>query len=177
MGLAHRAHHDAPAHDHVGHHRRTGVRRALGPGVSGAWQHPGQDGLSSLHWTHWTDPLDIDNHWRFIGATQVQGHGGPWTLAIEFNGWMGESDEYMSPASAGTQVLSHYQNASGRTSFNWWEDDELRTTFEFPTAAELLANSSYTCGYFGELPAVYRNDGQVSVRPLRPRPPGLDQES
>ncbi|MEV8344028.1 DUF6461 domain-containing protein [Streptomyces niveus] len=66
--------------------------------------------MSSLHWTHWTDPLDdpldIDNHWRFIGATQVQGDGGPWTLAIEFNGWIGDSDEYMSPASAGTQVLS-----------------------------------------------------------------------
>ncbi|MEV8363052.1 DUF6461 domain-containing protein [Streptomyces niveus] len=183
---------------------------------------PARDGLSSLYSTQWTDPLDIDNHWRFIGATQVQGDGGPWTLAIEFNGWIGESDEYMSPASAGTQVLSHYQNASGRTSFNWWEDGELRTTFEFPhsrrgstpddlveamrrvgfdvspegespgqlaklalaeelsgvrVTAGLLANSSYACGYFGELPAVYRNDGKVSVRPLGPRPPGLDQES
>ncbi|MFE5842951.1 DUF6461 domain-containing protein [Streptomyces niveus] len=177
----------------------------------GVTPYPDQDGLSSLYSTHWTDPLDIDNHWRFIGATQVQGDGGPWTLAIESNGWIGESDEYMSPASAGTQVLSHYQNASGRTSFNWWEDGELRTTFEFPhsrrgstpddlveamrrvgfdvspegespgqlaklalaeelsgvrVTAGLLANSSYACGYFGELPAVYRNDGKVSA----PRP-------
>lgn len=167
----------------------------------GVTPYPDQEGLEGLFSTHWNDPLVIDDHWQFIGATQVLGHDGPWTLAVELNGWIGDSGKYMEPASAATRALSHYQNASGRASFNWWEDGELRTTFEWPrkrrgstpddlveamqrvgfdlspqgqdpgqpgkialaeelsgvrVTAELLANSSYACGYFGPLPAVYR---------------------
>ncbi|MFC8593718.1 DUF6461 domain-containing protein [Streptomyces atroolivaceus] len=177
----------------------------------GVTPYPDQEGLTGLSSTHWTDPLDVDNHWQFIGATQVLGHDGPWTLAVELNGWIGESSEYMEPASTATRALSHYQNASGRTSFSWWEDGELRTRFEWPrkrhgstpddlveamqrvgfdlspqgedpgrpgmlalaeelsgvrVTAELLAGSSYTCGYFGQLPAVYRTGGkEPSPRP------------
>ncbi|MEV8406233.1 DUF6461 domain-containing protein [Streptomyces niveus] len=97
----------------------------------GVTPYPDQDGLSSLYSTHWTDPLDIDNHWRFIGATQVQGDGGPWTLAIESNGWIGESDEYMSPASAGTQVLSHWPTPPTRAD----------TSASFPRCTAMTARS------------------------------------
>lgn len=171
----------------------------------GVTPYPDQEGLRGLSSAHWTDPLDMDDHWQFIGATQVLGRDGPWTLAVELNGWIGDSGTYMEAASAATRALSHYQSASGRTSFNWWEDGELRTTFEWPrkrrgstpddlveamqrvgfdlssqdqelgqpgklalaevlsgvrVTAEMLANSSYACGYFGQLPAVYRAEGK-----------------
>ncbi|MFD9144686.1 DUF6461 domain-containing protein [[Kitasatospora] papulosa] len=98
----------------------------------GVTRYPDQEGLRGLSSTRWTDPLDIEDHWQFIGATQVLGRDGPWSLAVELNGWIGDSSKYMEPVPAATRALSHYQNASGRTSFNWWTDSELRTTFEWP---------------------------------------------
>ncbi|MFJ9060690.1 DUF6461 domain-containing protein [Streptomyces sp. NPDC102409] len=62
--------------------------------------------------------MDVGDHWQCVCVTQVLGHDGPWTLAVELNGWIGESGKHMEPASAATRVLSHYQNASGRTSCN-----------------------------------------------------------
>jgi hypothetical protein len=68
----------------------------------------------------------------FIGATPVNGHDGPWTLAVEINGIVGTDRRLMSRASAGTRAVSHYRNVRALTIFQWWEDGDLRTTFEWP---------------------------------------------
>lgn len=70
--------------------------------------------------------------WWFIGATQVSGPDGPWTLAVEINGYLGTLSEFMTPVSAGTRAVSHFRNINALTSFDWWEDGGLRTHFEWP---------------------------------------------
>lgn len=51
---------------------------------------------------------------------------------MEVNGFLGSLTEYMGPASAGTRVVSHYQNGKGGDHVNWWENGECRTSFEWP---------------------------------------------
>lgn len=98
----------------------------------GVTRYPDQQGLGALASTYWGDPQEPHDPWQFIGATEVPGRDGPWTLAVEINGFIGNVTEYMGPASAGTRILSHYQNAKGGNHFNWWENGERRTLFEWP---------------------------------------------
>jgi hypothetical protein len=89
-----------------------------------------QRGLGALASAYWDDPLGFRGPWQFIGATSVPGRGGPWTLAVEINGFVGSVTRYMGPASAGTRIFSHYANAKGGDHFNWWEDGDRRASFE-----------------------------------------------
>ncbi|GGY97180.1 hypothetical protein GCM10010365_14510 [Streptomyces poonensis] len=67
-----------------------------------------------------------------VGATSVPGHGGPWTLAVEFDGSIGTDDRLMTVVSAGTRIVSHFRNINALRLFRWWEDGVLRTAFESP---------------------------------------------
>ncbi|MEV8033309.1 DUF6461 domain-containing protein [Streptomyces sp. NPDC086182] len=66
------------------------------------------------------------------GAFTAQGEGGDWTLALEFGGDLGTRP--METLSAGTRAVSHSSNGGKPMHFfHWYEDGELRTTFEWPS--------------------------------------------
>lgn len=94
----------------------------------GAAPHGERHGLSALIAEYW----DADGHRQFIGATSVRGADASWTLAVEINGYLGRLGDFMAPVSAGTRIVSHSRSVKAVTSFNWWEDGELRTHFEWP---------------------------------------------
>ncbi|MER8073285.1 DUF6461 domain-containing protein [Streptomyces sp. NPDC094034] len=67
------------------------------------------------------------------GAFTVRGEGGDWTLAMEFGGDLGTRPRLMEALSAGTRAVSHSSNGGKPMDFfHWYEDGELRTTFEGP---------------------------------------------
>lgn len=62
----------------------------------------------------------------FVGATSV----GDWSLMVEFNGYLGVTNEAMIPLSRGRSVVSHFLNVNAVDHFCWYEDGELRLHFE-----------------------------------------------
>lgn len=89
-----------------------------------------------------------------IGATSVTGDGGPWTLAVEWNGFAGTVEELLLASSAGTRVVSHYRGANAADYFHWFEDGALRLFFEPLFAyyrsgpeAEAIAEQMRACGF------------------------------
>ncbi|MFJ4203192.1 DUF6461 domain-containing protein [Streptomyces sviceus] len=62
----------------------------------------------------------------FVGATAVAG----WTLMVEFNGYLGVTDQAMLPVSRGRRVVSHFLNVNAVDRFCWYEDGDLRLHFE-----------------------------------------------
>lgn len=67
------------------------------------------------------------------GAFTVQGEGGDWTLALEFGGDLGTRPRLMEALSDGTRAVSHSSNGGKPMDFfHWYEEGELRTTFEWP---------------------------------------------
>ncbi|MER5484495.1 DUF6461 domain-containing protein [Streptomyces sp. NPDC002812] len=67
------------------------------------------------------------------GAFTVPGEGGAWTLVLEFGGDVGTRPRFMEALSAGSRAVSHTSNGGKPMDFfHWYEDGELRTTFEFP---------------------------------------------
>ncbi|MFD7629527.1 DUF6461 domain-containing protein [Streptomyces sp. NPDC059851] len=67
------------------------------------------------------------------GAFTVPGEGGDWTLALEFGGDLGTRPRIMEALSTGTRAVSHSSNGGKPMDFfHWYEDGELRTTFEWP---------------------------------------------
>ncbi|MEO3782860.1 DUF6461 domain-containing protein [Actinocorallia sp. B10E7] len=87
----------------------------------------------SLHWK----VLERLNHgWGdffLVGAVEVSGGGGPWTLALELNGIVGVEPSLMSAATAGTTAVSHFMNVNGLGRFCAWRDGVLTTGFEWPS--------------------------------------------
>jgi uncharacterized protein DUF6461 len=61
-----------------------------------------------------------------IGAVQLEG----WTLLVEWNGFLGVTQEVIRPLSAGTRVVSHCRNVDAEDRFCWMEDGDLRLRFE-----------------------------------------------
>ncbi|MEU6895899.1 DUF6461 domain-containing protein [Streptomyces sp. NPDC046557] len=80
--------------------------------------------------------LDEFEEWPdafLTGAFTVPGKGGEWTLALEFGGDLGTRPRLMEALSAGTRAVSHSSNGGKPMDFfHWYEDGELRTTFEWP---------------------------------------------
>jgi hypothetical protein len=67
------------------------------------------------------------------GAFTVRGEGGDWALALEFGGDLGTRPCFMEALSAGTRAVSHSSNGGKPMHFfHWYENGELRTTFEWP---------------------------------------------
>ncbi|MFD9502758.1 DUF6461 domain-containing protein [Streptomyces sp. NPDC060035] len=82
--------------------------------------------------------LDAYEDWPesfLAGAFTVRGEGGDWTLALEFGGDVGTRPRFMEALSAGTRAVSHSSNGGKPMHFfHWYENGELRTTFELPKA-------------------------------------------
>ncbi|MET9479068.1 DUF6461 domain-containing protein [Streptomyces sp. NPDC006638] len=104
--------------------------------VAGAEPRGACDGLVELIEQH-ADILDgyEGSPESFLaGAFSVPGEGGDWTLALEFGGDLGTRPSIMEALSTGTQAVSHSSNGGKPMHFfHWYEDGELRTTFEWPT--------------------------------------------
>ncbi|MFJ6483767.1 DUF6461 domain-containing protein [Streptomyces sp. NPDC091682] len=67
------------------------------------------------------------------GAFTVQGEGGDWTLVLEFGGGLDMRTDIMEAISAETCAVSHSSNGGKPMDFfHWYEQGELRTTFEWP---------------------------------------------
>lgn len=98
--------------------------------------------------------LDAEDGRHFLAMTTV----GDWTLIIEPNGYIGVSEEYALPASAGTRWVSHFVNINGVDLFVLAEDGENRVTFEpgFPdtrwgSAPDELLEAMHAIGFqFGD---------------------------
>ncbi|MFI6009527.1 DUF6461 domain-containing protein [Streptomyces sp. NPDC051243] len=93
------------------------------------------EGLAELIERH-QELLDESDDWPesfLAGAFSVEGEGGSWTLALEFGGDLGTRPSFMEALSPGTRAVSHSSNGGKPMDFfHWYENGELRTTFEWP---------------------------------------------
>ncbi|MFB7367444.1 DUF6461 domain-containing protein, partial [Streptomyces hydrogenans] len=91
----------------------------------------GLDALVEEHLEH----RDATDYWddSFIaGAFTVPGANGDWTLVFDFNGGVGTS-RFMPSLSQNGRAVSHSTNGGAPIDlFDWCEDGELRTGFEWP---------------------------------------------
>ncbi|WP_416984602.1 DUF6461 domain-containing protein [Streptomyces sp. T028] len=66
-----------------------------------------------------------------VGAFTVPGDGGDWTLVLDLGGDLGTRPGFMAALSVGTRAVSHSSNGGKPMHFfHWYENGELRTTFE-----------------------------------------------
>lgn len=95
------------------------------------------EGLDELIEEH-VEVMDAYEDWPesfLVGAFPVRGEGGDWTLALEFGGDVGTRPRFMEALSAGTRAVSHSSNGGKPMHFfHWYENGELRTTFECASA-------------------------------------------
>ncbi|MFF7603804.1 DUF6461 domain-containing protein [Streptomyces parvulus] len=82
------------------------------------------------------DPVDYWDESLLVGACEVSGDGGPWTLVLHIaDAGMGMRPPLLEALSAGGRAVVHSSNGGKPLHFfHWYEDGELRTTFEWPTA-------------------------------------------
>lgn len=74
---------------------------------------------------------DTYNDSFLAGVCTVPGEGGDWTLALDFGGDLGIRPRLMEALSVGSRAVSHSSNAGKPMDFfHWYENGELRTTFE-----------------------------------------------
>ncbi|WP_405406891.1 DUF6461 domain-containing protein [Streptomyces sp. NBC_01104] len=133
---------------------------------AGAVPRDAVSGLAALIEEH-TEVLFGHETWpeSFVaGAFTVPGECGDWTLALEFGGDLGTRPAIMEALSAGTRAVSHSRNGGKPMHFfHWYEDGELRTTFE---------SAAYRSGSTpDELTAVMR---EVGLNPTGDQDPGVD---
>ncbi|WP_406273069.1 DUF6461 domain-containing protein [Actinacidiphila glaucinigra] len=62
----------------------------------------------------------------FVGAASLGG----WSLMVEYNGYLGVTDEAMPPSSRGRTVVSHFRNVNAVDHFCWYQDGAVRLHFE-----------------------------------------------
>lgn len=65
-----------------------------------------------------------------MGVTTAQSADGEWALGVEFNGFLGVTEELIVPLSAGTRLVSHYRNVEALGHFYWLEAEDIRLDFE-----------------------------------------------
>ncbi|MCX5380427.1 DUF6461 domain-containing protein [Streptomyces sp. NBC_00091] len=98
---------------------------------------PGEvcQGLHALIQRH-LELLDESDDWPesfLTGAFTVPGPRPDWTVILEFGGELGMRSGFMEPLSNGTRAVSHSSNGGKPMDFfHWYENGELRTTFEWP---------------------------------------------
>ncbi|MFA7764069.1 DUF6461 domain-containing protein [Streptomyces sp. NPDC048723] len=147
--------------------------RGLSPaellGVAGAEPRETCEGLHELIHEH-TEIMFGYEDWPesfLVGAFTVPGEGGDWTLALEFGGDLGTRPTIMEALSAGTRAVSHSSNGGKPMDFfHWYEDGELRTTFEWP--------ADRTGSTPDELNAVMR---EVGLNPTGDEDPDVDRKA
>lgn len=73
-----------------------------------------------------------------VGVCAVRDENGePWSLAVDFGGDLGSRPSLMEPLSAGTRAVTHSSNGGKPMDFfHWYENGELRTTFEHPATRD-----------------------------------------
>ncbi|GGS93336.1 MULTISPECIES: DUF6461 domain-containing protein [Streptomyces] len=93
------------------------------------------EGLDALVEQH-EDHRDATDYWddSFIaGACTVPGRGGEWTLVFAFDGSSGMS-RFLPALSLNGRAVSHSTNGGKPIElFDWYENGELQTGFEWPT--------------------------------------------
>ena len=90
-----------------------------------------------------------------IAVTTVPGEGGGWAMGVEFNGFLGVTEELIVPLSAGTRVVSHFwENIELASRFYWVEDRDIRLSFELLSScyregstADALVDVMQTVGF------------------------------
>lgn len=88
---------------------RTGVGALFGPSMD-LWNNHPESGL-------------------LIGVTTVRGDGGDWSLGVEFNGYLGVTEEVIIPLSVGTCAVSYFRHDEAVDWFYWAEDRDIRLAF------------------------------------------------
>ncbi|WP_329181335.1 DUF6461 domain-containing protein [Streptomyces sp. NBC_01477] len=80
------------------------------------------------------DPTDYSDDSFLAGAFTVPGEDGDWTLVWEIaRGGTGIRPRFMEAFSAGGRAVTHFSNGGKPLAgFSWYEDGELRTTFDGP---------------------------------------------
>lgn len=75
---------------------------------------------------------------QHVGVISASGDGGLWAVGVQVNGYIGVTEELVVPLSAGTAVVSHYQNINAVDQFYWIEDRIIRLDFEplFPSSRQ-----------------------------------------
>ena len=83
---------------------------------------------------------EVDDYWDesyIAGAFSVPGESGDWTLVLGFDGGLGIAAPCVETLSKGGRVVAHSTNGGKPIDlFHWFEDGELRTTFEGPSARD-----------------------------------------
>ncbi|MEU2435542.1 DUF6461 domain-containing protein [Streptomyces rubradiris] len=83
---------------------------------------------AELDYDYWDDS-------HVAGAFKVLGEDGDWTVVLGFDGGLGLP--YAEALSEGGRVVAHSSNGGKPIHlFHWFEDGELRTTFEGPSARD-----------------------------------------
>lgn len=83
------------------------------------------------------EATDYQDEAFIAGAFTVPGEGGDWTLVLLFDGGTGTPSRCLEALSAGGRAVVHSSNGGKPIDwFHWYEDGELRTTFEWPTARD-----------------------------------------
>lgn len=81
-----------------------------------------------------------DDYWDesyVAGAFSVTGENGDWTLVLGFDGGLGIAAPCVETLSRGGRVVAHSTNGGKPIHlFHWFEDGELRTTFEVPSSRD-----------------------------------------
>ncbi|MFG2129511.1 DUF6461 domain-containing protein [Streptomyces sp. NPDC048751] len=83
------------------------------------------------------EATDYQDDSFIAGAFTVPGEGGDWTLVLLFDGGAGMRPHCLAALSAGGRAVMHSSNGGKPMDwFHWYEDGELRTTFEWPTVRD-----------------------------------------
>lgn len=84
------------------------------------------------------DATDYSDASFIAGAFTVPGEGGDWTIVLNFYGGGGTQPRFPEAlSSGGGRAVVHSSNGGKPIHlFHWYEDGELRTTFEWPTVRE-----------------------------------------
>ncbi|NUS57552.1 MAG: hypothetical protein HOV66_22250 [Streptomycetaceae bacterium] len=81
------------------------------------------------------DELEDWDESFIAGAFTAPGDGGDWTVVLHFDGGIGMRHRFLETLSAGSRAVMHSSNGGKPIhQFSWYEDGELRTNFEWPTA-------------------------------------------
>lgn len=84
------------------------------------------------------DPMDYHDGSFLAGAFTVPGEGGDWTLVLHFaEGGTGMQPRFLERLSAGGRAVTHTSNGGKPMDFfHWYEDGDLRTSFERTTTRD-----------------------------------------
>ncbi|MEU0742662.1 DUF6461 domain-containing protein [Streptomyces sp. NPDC006134] len=97
----------------------------------------GTAGLIEADDAHRAEVDDYGDDSYVAGAFSAPGENGDWTLVLGFDGGLGITAPCVEELSKGGRVVAHSTNGGKPIHlFHWFEDGELRTTFEGPSSRD-----------------------------------------